>query len=119
MSCDFFVSEILIIKLENTYSVTEEVVVYKFPTFTLSLLYDDKIKFDLILKIINTCTCIISQVNFNLLSCILQADDGVPEPEIIIEVLKGCRNNNDYALAIRFLEVVRVSVALVEELKVI
>lgn len=55
-----FVSEILIIKLENTYSVTEEVVVYKFPIFTLSLLYDDKIKFDLILKIINTCTCIIS-----------------------------------------------------------
>nr|XP_022333375.1 cytochrome c oxidase subunit 5A, mitochondrial-like [Crassostrea virginica]XP_022333376.1 cytochrome c oxidase subunit 5A, mitochondrial-like [Crassostrea virginica] len=36
------------------------------------------------------------------------ADDGVPEPEIIIEVLKGCRNNNDYALAIRFLEVVRL-----------
>lgn len=64
MSCDFFVSEILIIKLENTYSVAEEVVVYKFPIFTLSLLYADKIKFDLILKIINTsintCTCIIS-----------------------------------------------------------
>lgn len=36
------------------------------------------------------------------------ADDGVPEPEIIIEVLKGCRNNNDYALATRFLEVVRL-----------
>ncbi|XP_048733917.2 cytochrome c oxidase subunit 5A, mitochondrial [Ostrea edulis] len=38
----------------------------------------------------------------------IAADDGVPEPEIIIEVLKGCRNQNDYALAIRFLEVVRL-----------
>ncbi|XP_062568843.1 cytochrome c oxidase subunit 5A, mitochondrial-like [Saccostrea cucullata] len=38
------------------------------------------------------------------------ADDGVPEPEICIEILKGCRNQNDYALATRFLEVARVGV---------
>ena len=33
--------------------------------------------------------------------------DTVPEPSVIIAVLKACRRLNDLALAIRFLEVVR------------
>merc|ERR1711971_5330 len=34
-------------------------------------------------------------------------DDAVPEPSIVIAGMKACRRNNDYALATRFLEVVR------------
>ncbi|XP_034938432.1 cytochrome c oxidase subunit 5A, mitochondrial [Chelonus insularis] len=37
----------------------------------------------------------------------LAASDLVPEPRIIIAALKACRRLNDYALAVRFLEVVR------------
>lgn len=37
----------------------------------------------------------------------LSGMDMVPEPEIIIAALHACRKVNDYALAIRFLEVVK------------
>ncbi|KAK8731947.1 hypothetical protein OTU49_007349 [Cherax quadricarinatus] len=33
--------------------------------------------------------------------------DLVPEPKIVIAALKACRRNNDFALAVRFLEAVR------------
>lgn len=39
----------------------------------------------------------------------LQGMDLVPEPKIIIAALKACRRLNDYALAVRFLEGVKVS----------
>ncbi|GFV35528.1 cytochrome c oxidase subunit 5A, mitochondrial [Trichonephila clavipes] len=38
----------------------------------------------------------------------LQGMDLVPEPKIIIAALKACRRLNDYALAVRFLEGVKV-----------
>jgi len=38
----------------------------------------------------------------------LQGYDLVPEPKIIIAALKACRRVNDYALAVRFLEAVKV-----------
>lgn len=38
----------------------------------------------------------------------LHADDLVPEPKIIIAALKACRRINDYALAVRYLEAVKV-----------
>lgn len=40
----------------------------------------------------------------------LQGMDLVPEPKIIIAALKACRRLNDYALAVRFLEGVKVNV---------
>jgi len=39
----------------------------------------------------------------------LQGYDLVPEPKIVIAALKACRRVNDYALAVRFLEAVKVS----------
>ncbi|XP_071547778.1 cytochrome c oxidase subunit 5A, mitochondrial [Panulirus ornatus] len=33
--------------------------------------------------------------------------DLVPEPKIIIAALKACRRNNDFALAVRFLEAIK------------
>ncbi|KAG7170947.1 cytochrome c oxidase subunit 5A, mitochondrial-like [Homarus americanus] len=33
--------------------------------------------------------------------------DLVPEPKIVIAALKACRRNNDFALAVRFLEAVK------------
>jgi len=38
----------------------------------------------------------------------LQGYDLVPEPKIIIAAMKACRRVNDYALAVRFLEAVKV-----------
>lgn len=38
---------------------------------------------------------------------IFPGKDLVPEPKIIIAALKACRRLNDFALAIRFLEVVK------------
>jgi len=38
----------------------------------------------------------------------LQGYDLVPEPKIVIAALKACRRVNDYALAVRFLESVKV-----------
>jgi len=38
----------------------------------------------------------------------LQGYDLVPEPKIVIAALKACRRVNDYALAVRFLEAVKV-----------
>jgi len=38
----------------------------------------------------------------------LQGYDLVPEPKIVIAALKACRRVNDYALAVRLLEAVKV-----------
>ena len=38
----------------------------------------------------------------------LQGYDLVPEPKIVIAAMKACRRVNDYALAVRFLEAVKV-----------
>lgn len=38
----------------------------------------------------------------------IHADDLVPEPKIVIAALKACRRVNDYALAVRYLEAVKV-----------
>jgi len=38
----------------------------------------------------------------------LQGYDLVPEPKIVIAALKACRRVNDYALAVRFLEALKV-----------
>merc|ERR1712150_9192 len=38
----------------------------------------------------------------------MAVDDCIPQPESIISILKGCRNLNDYGLAVRFLETVRL-----------
>lgn len=35
--------------------------------------------------------------------------DAIPEPKIISAALKACRHQNDFALAVRFLEAVQVS----------
>lgn len=34
--------------------------------------------------------------------------DAIPDPNIITAVLKACRNQNDFALAVRFLETAQV-----------
>lgn len=38
----------------------------------------------------------------------LQGYDLVPEPKIVIAAMKACRRVNDYALAVRFLEALKV-----------
>jgi len=38
----------------------------------------------------------------------LQGYDCVPEPKIVIAAMKACRKINDYALAVRYLEAVKV-----------
>ncbi|KAH7963428.1 hypothetical protein HPB52_021155 [Rhipicephalus sanguineus] len=38
----------------------------------------------------------------------LQGFDVVPEPKIVIAALKACRRTNDFALAVRFLEAIKV-----------
>lgn len=38
----------------------------------------------------------------------LQGFDLVPEPKIVIAAMKACRRVNDYALAVRFLEAIKV-----------
>jgi len=38
-----------------------------------------------------------------------QGDDFIPGTEEMVLVLKACRKLNDYALAIRFMEAVKVS----------
>lgn len=38
----------------------------------------------------------------------LQGMDLVPEPKICVEVIRACRRVNDFALAVRFLEAIRV-----------
>lgn len=38
----------------------------------------------------------------------LQGYDLVPEPKIVIAAVKACRRVNDYALAVRFLEAIKV-----------
>ena len=37
-----------------------------------------------------------------------QGEDVVPEPKIIIAAMKACRRLNDYAVAVRYLEAVKV-----------
>lgn len=37
----------------------------------------------------------------------LSGEDLVPEPKIIIAALKACRRVNDFAIAVRFLEVIK------------
>lgn len=49
----------------------------------------------------------------------LQGMDLVPEPKIIIAALKACRRLNDYALAVRFLEGVKVSITFIIVNKII
>ena len=41
----------------------------------------------------------------------LQGYDLIPEPKIVIAALKACRRLNDYALTVRYLEAIKVSVA--------
>ena len=38
----------------------------------------------------------------------LQGYDLVPEPKIIIAAMKACRRVNDYAMAVRYLEAIKV-----------
>jgi len=38
----------------------------------------------------------------------LHGYDLVPEPKIVIAAMKACRRVNDYALAVRFLEAIKV-----------